>query len=236
MRYLEATFPDAASNLACDEALIDCCEAGEADGVLRVWEPTNYFVVLGYSNKVVTEVDVAACESLGFPIVRRFSGGGAVLQGVGCLSYTLIISNEQAGNIRAAYDFVLRRHQRCIAELLGVEVNISGGSDLTIAGRKFSGNSQHRKRRFTVVHGTFLLNMDLSLIEKVLPLPSKEPAYRQKRAHVDFIMNLPISSESLKRCLRKVWAARELLGNRLDGRVARLVQDRYARAEWNLKF
>jgi lipoate-protein ligase A len=236
MRYLEATFPDAASNLACDEALIDCCEDGEADGVLRIWEPTNHFVVLGYSNRVATEVDIAACESFGLPVVRRFSGGGAVLQGRGCVSYALIISNEQAGNIRACYEFVLRRHQDCISELLAVEVAISGGSDLTVAGRKFSGNSQHRKRRFTLVHGTFLLNLDVSLIEAVLPLPSKQPAYRDKRAHSDFLMNLRISSESLKRCLRDAWDAHENFDNPIDGRIARLIRDRYSRNEWNLKF
>jgi lipoate-protein ligase A len=236
MKYLEATFPDAPSNLACDEALIDCCEDGEADGVLRIWEPMNCFVVLGYSNKVATEVDVAACESRGLPIVRRFSGGGAVLQGPGCVSYALIISNEQAGGIRASYEFVLQRHRTCLSELAGVEVRISGGSDLTVAARKFSGNSQHRKRRFTLVHGTFLLNIDVSLIEQILPLPSKEPTYRQRRAHLDFLMNLPITSESLKRCLREVWTARERLANPLDRRIARLVQERYARDEWNFKF
>jgi lipoate-protein ligase A len=236
MKYLEATFPDGASNLACDEALIEYCEDGQAQGVLRVWEAPDYFVVIGYANRVGAEVDTAACERLHIPILRRFSGGGAVLQGPGCVNYTLVISNERAGSIRAAYALVLERHQRCISNLLGLEVEISGGSDLTVAGRKFSGNSQHRKRRFTIVHGTFLLNLDVSLMLETLPLPSKEPDYRRKRNHADFLMNLGISSESLERSLREVWGARERLGDSLDSRIARLARDRYSRDEWNFKF
>ena len=60
MKYLDLTFSDPASNLACDEALLELCENGEENGILRVWEPDNYFVVLGYSNKVAREVNVAA--------------------------------------------------------------------------------------------------------------------------------------------------------------------------------
>lgn len=236
MKYVPATFAEAARNLACDEALIECCENGQTDGVLRIWEPTSYFVVLGYSNKIATEVDLAACERVAFPVLRRFSGGGAVLQGPGCVNYAVIISNKQAGNIPAAYEFVLKRHQSYISELLGVAVGISGGSDLTVSGRKFSGNSQHRKRRFTIVHGTFLLNFDLSLIEQVLPLPSKEPAYRKNRSHREFLINLPVDAESLRRGLRAAWNAKEELGGVPDENIERLVRQRYSRREWNSKF
>jgi lipoate-protein ligase A len=236
MKYLEATFAEAARNLACDEALIECCEDGQADGVLRIWEPTDYFVVLGYSNRLATEVDVAACERIALPILRRFSGGGTVLQGPGCVNYAVVLSNDRAGNIPATYEFVLKRHQGCIAELLQFDVHISGGSDLTVSGRKFSGNAQHRKRHFTVVHGTFLLNFDFSLIQQILPHPSREPAYRQRRSHNDFLMNLPIEAELLKRALRAAWKVNEKLDCVPDERIDRLVGERYSRREWNLKF
>jgi len=62
MKYLDLTLPTPAENLACDEALLDAAEAGEGDEVLRFWEPHEHFVVVGYANKVATEVNVAACE------------------------------------------------------------------------------------------------------------------------------------------------------------------------------
>lgn len=236
MKYVELTFADAAKNLACDEALLKCCEAGAAEGLLRIWEPKTHFVVLGYSNKVAREVDFAACEQHGVSILRRFSGGGTVLQGPGCLNYTVVLGNALMGNIPEAYEFVLRRHQTCLSELLGIEVDVRGGSDLTLSGRKISGNAQHRKRRFALVHGTFLLSLDLAVMEQLLPMPSKKPAYRENRAHSDFLMNVPVAAESLKLALRDSWNAKEEFDRIPHETIAQLLNERYSRREWNLKF
>src|SRR5688572_6131078 len=94
MRWLDLTFPTPAENLACDEALLDLCEAGFADEVLRFWESPTHFVVVGYGNKVDSEVEVAACRADGIPILRRCTGGGTVLQGPGCLNYSLVLRIE----------------------------------------------------------------------------------------------------------------------------------------------
>src|SRR6185295_5909726 len=83
MNYLDQTFPTAEENLACDEALLDWCDAGDGPEVLRFWEPQQHFVVVGYSNRVEREVNVAACRESGIPILHRCSGGGTVLQGPG---------------------------------------------------------------------------------------------------------------------------------------------------------
>ncbi|HKX51683.1 MAG TPA: lipoate--protein ligase family protein, partial [Candidatus Binatia bacterium] len=94
MQYIELTLPDPASNLACDEALVELFEARRAtDGLLRIWEPESHFIVLGHSNRIDSEVDVAACESERLSIFRRLSGGGTVVQGAGCLNYSLILRN-----------------------------------------------------------------------------------------------------------------------------------------------
>src|SRR5687768_735134 len=92
MKLLDLTLKTPAENLALDEALLDFCEQGQgADEILRFWEPREYFVVVGYANKVDLEVDRAACEKLNVPILRRCTGGGTVVQGPGCLNYTLIL-------------------------------------------------------------------------------------------------------------------------------------------------
>jgi hypothetical protein len=64
MHLLDLTLPTPAENLACDEALLDLCEEGGAGEVLRFWEPREYFVVVGYANKVASEVNVNACRGL----------------------------------------------------------------------------------------------------------------------------------------------------------------------------
>ena len=80
MNYCDITLPTAEENLACDEALLELCEEGLADEVLRFWEPAQYFVVLGYANKVVDEAHRELCEFNAIPILRRCTGGGAVFQ------------------------------------------------------------------------------------------------------------------------------------------------------------
>ena len=76
MQSLDLPPLSAAENLAADEALLDRCESGASDETLIFWEPRETFIVVGYANKVATEVNVAACEKKGIPIFRRCSGGG----------------------------------------------------------------------------------------------------------------------------------------------------------------
>jgi lipoate-protein ligase A len=117
MNLLDLTLPTPAENLACDEALLDWFEANGGDGVLRFWEPENYFVVVGYGNHVQTEVNVATCDKDGIPIFRRCSGGGTVLQGPGCLNYSLVLKVEEGGplsSITAANRFIMERNREAV--------------------------------------------------------------------------------------------------------------------------
>jgi lipoate-protein ligase A len=58
MKFVERTLSTPAENLACDEALLDECEATGQE-MLRVWESPVHFVVVGYGNRIETEVDSA---------------------------------------------------------------------------------------------------------------------------------------------------------------------------------
>lgn len=276
MNYLDLTLPTPAENLACDEALLDLCEAGGAGEILRFWEPTDYFVVVGYGNRVANEVNIAACKAGGIPVFRRCSGGGTVLQGPGCLNYSLIlnIAHGPLQNITSTNRFILERN--CVAlnalrpsdtaspgthnrpsngiphPRSGIRHPVSGTShapqtapspatrqgdtDLTIGGLKFSGNAQRRRRRTLLFHGTFLLHFDVRRMEAVLPMPSRQPDYRQGRAHRDFLMNLPLSADAVKRVLRGSWRAFAVCETVPEEKIALLARDKYVKDEWNLKF
>ncbi|MDH3442957.1 MAG: lipoate--protein ligase family protein [Deltaproteobacteria bacterium] len=239
MKYLDLNLLEPIENLACDEVLINWCAQHPGLEVLRVWEPSRYFVVVGYSNKVAVEVNRAACAADGVPVLRRCSGGGAVLQGPGCLNYTLVFSHEEDGpfgDLGHSYRFVLERHRGLFASMTGVPVAIEGSSDLVVAGRKFSGNSQYRKRRNFLIHGTFLLQLDLSRVARYLPMPSKEPTYRQRRPHGEFLQNLGIAATDAKQGLRRVWAAEEQIAPPPLLVINKMMQERYSRPQWNLKF
>lgn len=238
VHYLDLTCATPEANLACDEALLDWCEAGQGRAVLRFWEPTRHFVVVGYGGRVADEVDLAACQSRGIPVLRRCSGGGAVLQGPGCLNYTLVLpigADPRLGSIHATNRFILERNAQLLTQLLGQPVHLAGQTDLAVGRLKCSGNAQRRRSRAVLFHGTFLLGLDVALMEAVLRLPSRQPAYRAGRAHRDFVTQLPFSAQTLKAALRQVWAAEHPLDAVPWPAIETLVQTRYGRPEWTFR-
>lgn len=240
MKYLDLTFERPEHNLACDEALLEGCEdGGGEEEILRFWEPRQHFIVLGYSGKVDAEVDAESCRQHRIPILRRISGGGTVLQGPGCLNVTLILRMDKKKplqNLIGANYFILRRHQAALKSLIGRDIEIQGLSDLTLESLKFSGNAQRRRRRFLLYHGTFLLSFDLELMEKLLPIPRRQPSYRADRPHRKFLTNLNVSQGALKQAIRTLWKAHRLCGNIPLDQIDRLVKERYSTPAWNLKF
>ena len=247
MKLLDLTLPSPAENLAGDEVLLDAAETGAGDEVLRFWEPREPFVVVGYANKVAAEVNVAACETRGIPVLRRCSGGGTVVQGPGCLNYTLVLRITADGplhSISIANQFIMERNRAAMQSLLPKsrsrdprpEIAVRGHTDLAIGERKFSGNSQRRRRHFLLFHGTFLLNFDLALVSELLPMPSKQPEYREHRAHTEFLTNLNVSPEKVKAALRQAWKVEETLNNPPLEKITALAREKYATREWNFKF
>jgi lipoate-protein ligase A len=239
MRILDLTFPSPAENLACDEALLDWCEARGGAEALRFWESPVPFVVLGYAGRVAEEVHAAACAARGVPILRRCSGGGAVVQGPGCLSYALVLRIEPRGptrSIATTNRFVLERNAAALSAVLGRPVRARGQTDLALGAHKISGNSQRRRRHCLLFHGTFLLRADLELIAQLLPMPPRQPDYRQGRAHRDFMTNLGLSADTVKSALAAAWGATGRFEADLRPEVERLVAEKYSRQDWNWKF
>lgn len=213
LQLLDYTYPSPAENLACEEALLDYYEQAGGAGVLRFWEPSSCFVVLGYSNRVATELHLPACRQDNIPILRRCSGGGTVVQLPGCLNYALVLP-APSESVTETNRWIMQRQRDAIAHALqqaGLpgEVTIEGFTDLAWNGRKFSGNSQRRKRRYVLFHGSLLLGADIACIARYLTMPSRQPAYRQNRSHEHFLCNLPLPADVVKQRLADSWGARE---------------------------
>jgi lipoate-protein ligase A len=210
MQLLDFTCSSPAQNLAADEALLEAAEAGRGGECLRFWESPEHFVVVGYGNRIETEVNLPACRDAGVAVRRRISGGGTVLQGPGCLNYALILRINDAGptrGIRATNEFVMGRNAAALSGLLGAAVRVEGDTDLALGGRKFSGNAQRRRRHFLLFHGTFLVSFDLPLLTRYLREPLRRPGYRAARRHSDFVMNLGVPPGRVKAALMAAWGA-----------------------------
>ena len=239
MQRLNLELPSPAENLAADEVLLDVCEAGHGGETLIFWEPRETFVVVGYANKVATEVNVTTCAARGIPIYRRCSGGGTVVQMPGGLNYSLILRITETGptrNITAANQFIMEKNRVAIESLLTEsKISVRGHTDLCLGDLKFAGNSQRRRKNFLLFHGTLLLDCDLALIGELLRMPSLQPDYRASRAHEKFVTNLKLPAETVKAALAAEWNADEALKNPPREKISELAREKYSTREWNYK-
>lgn len=236
--YLDLTLSSPAENLALDEALLDESEqGGRPRELVRLWEPPEPMVVVGRSSRVEVEVRGEACRELGIPVLRRTSGGAAIVTGPGCLMYALVLSYQLRPALRMideAHRVVMGTMAQALARLApGIEPQ--GTSDLAIGGRKVSGNSVRMKRDHLLYHGTLLYGFPLELVERCLKTPPRQPEYRRGRDHGAFVANLPVAREALREAVLAAWDADEPSETWPEALVAELVERRYGRAEWNLE-
>jgi len=239
MRFLDVTLDTPCENIAFDEAILLRAEQGDAGEALRVWESPDYFVTLGTGVRWREEVFVSRCRKNHVPFVRRRSGGGTVLQGPGCLSFSVVLSCARTPKLRSihgSYAYVFDRLIRAFAAR-GICLRHEPISDLTFNGRKVSGNAQHRKRRFILHHGTFLYAFELDRIRRYLREPADRPAYRGRRKHLDFVANLPLSRDEIVGAIRDAFTPTEPQAPTDEDlqTCEGLVAERYARDEWNFR-
>lgn len=236
MELMDLSLETPERNLALDEALLEEAEAGRAGEVLRFWESPVLFVVLGAGGVVRDEVHLGACDRAGVAVLRRCSGGGTVLQGPGCLNYTLVLSvadRAEVKTIDSTNRFILERTARALEPFVAAER--AGTSDLAVGGCKFSGSAQRRKKHFIMFHGTVLHSFDLQNVAMYLGEPKRRPQYRGERKHEAFLCNIAVPVEQVKSAIADGWKChgmRTTMPDMVDDLIAR----QYARDEWNFRF
>lgn len=168
IRTVETGFNSAALNMAIDEALIE--SVGEVP-ILRTygWRPAA--VSIGYFQSMNEEVDVPKCREIGVDIVRRLTGGGAVLH-ENELTYSFI-SRRYPQNIVESYKWICDAIVISINRL-GFDASFVPLNDIVIAGKKVSGNAQTRRKGVLLQHGTILLDVNVNKMFSVLKVPSEK--------------------------------------------------------------
>jgi lipoate-protein ligase A len=174
----------------------------------RVWTTPTPTVVVGRSVVPAEEVDLDYCLDASIAVVQRPSGGRSVLIGPGTVQYTFALPYSFAAELHTIGGtklFCNRTLRAASQELAVLEHDDSG--DLVRDGRKVAGVALKRTRDAVLLHGTMLVNADLTLIERALRHPKREPTYRRGRPHRDFLANLgdldqDVLTESVGKLLR----------------------------------
>lgn len=200
---IEAEPRSGAANMALDQAIAMACAAGESPPTLRFyrWQPPA--VSLG-RHQPITDLDRAAVAAQGYDIVRRTTGGRAILH-IDELTYAVAaVATEPrvAGGVMDAY---LRLSNALVAGLhnMGVAADKAGAEvrvgpdvsaacfevpsayEITVQGRKLMGSAQSRRAKYVLQHGSLPLYGDITRLIDVLVLEEdmRERLRRQLADH-----------------------------------------------------
>jgi len=201
-----------AQHIALDRNLLPLVGSGDLPPLLRFWDCLDEAVVLGVAQKVDDHVHADACAADSVPVLKRFSGGGTVWIGRGCLVFSVIRpfgddirQYDVQGAYRTVFQPVLDQFS-----LRGLAVTFEPPCDLALDGMKICGNAQAQRRGAVRIHGSFLINEDISRIARYVKHPTIAPTYRQGRPHSDFICNLStrgFTRATLAALLQAAWSA-----------------------------
>jgi len=122
-------------------------------------------IIIGKHQNTIEEINRKYVDENGIYVVRRISGGGAVYHDRGNLNFSFITkhSNNAINNFRRFTEPVTDALRK-----LGVNAELSGRNDITVEGRKVSGNAQFTNTRAMFSHGTVLFNSRLEDVVEAL--------------------------------------------------------------------
>ncbi len=261
-RLLNTGLADGATNMAIDEAIMQAVAEGRSPPTLRFygWQPP--CVSVGYAQSLRAEIDLEACRRKGYDVVRRPTGGRAVLH-IDELTYSVVAPRDEprvAGDILTSYR---RLSQGLIAglRLLGCEAveadrrgervetasaacfEVPSHYEVTALGRKLIGSAQVRRRNAVLQHGALPLCGDVSRLAEVLALPPLERErlrvrLRQRAVALDEALGRGVDFERVVVALGEGFARAlnlTLVCGELseeESEIAELLRTRYAGEEW----
>jgi len=255
-RVIEDGELDIYRNLSIEESLARVnADSVEKTNTLRLWQ-SNKSVVIGRFQCVHKEVDLDYCQKEGIRIARRFTGGGAVYQGIGNLNFT-ICADQRKPYVPRSLKKLYQGFVGSIASGLR-EIGIPVAYDekrscLRIGEKKVTGTAGWIKQGVSFLHGTLLIDANINTLERSLDAPSGQTKYlrertriRCKRSKRDVVTNISrevisrptdeIIRKAIKRSVEEYSGEPIEVGNftQEEKRTAEsLLQTRYNLDEWN---
>lgn len=204
---LEPTYPPAiwrlivddqprsgAANMAMDQALAESAATGDAPPTLRFYRWNPPAVSLG-RHQPMTDLDVDVIRELGYEIVRRPTGGRAILH-TDELTYAVTAAADEPRVSGSLMDAYLRLSNALLTGLqkVGLAADKAAGDvragpnvsaacfevpsayEITANGRKLIGSAQSRRAGYVLQHGSLPLIGDIGRLVDVLTLPKEDRA------------------------------------------------------------
>lgn len=169
------------------------------DTVFLFWRTTPTLMVGKYQN-VLEEINKPYADAHGIHLVRRMSGGGTIYTDLGGWQFTFI-QHKDAGEIE--FSQYIAPVIDALREM-GVSASFNGRNDLTIDGKKFSGNAQYRLGDCIVHHGSLLFDTDIeqmvasTTVDSYKILSKSIKSVRDRVTNISEHLPVPMDAEAFK--------------------------------------
>ncbi|OTN89226.1 hypothetical protein A5819_001718 [Enterococcus sp. 7E2_DIV0204] len=185
MYYVIMPSQDIRRNLATEQYLLNQRTFDEPLVLFYIQKPC---VIVGRNQNVRAEVDLKYAKEHQVMITRRLSGGGAVYDDLGNLSFSFVVNADHAsfGNFKLFTQPIIE----ALHEMGATGAEVSGRNDLMIDGKKFSGNAMYTKNKKMYSHGTLMLDVDLDEVSRVLTVSEKKLASKGTKSVRSRVTNL----------------------------------------------
>ena len=145
-------------------------------------------IVMGISGKPHELIDQTKMDAAPLPLIKRFSGGGTVVVDENTLFATFICQKELHG-FPPYPEQIHKWAEEFYKAALPLEQFALKENDYTLGEKKCGGNAQYIRKDRWLHHSSFLWDYKKERMEYLL-MPKKQPAYRKKRPHKEFLCTL----------------------------------------------
>ncbi|MGM0612371.1 MAG: lipoate--protein ligase [Bacteroidota bacterium] len=202
-------------------------------------------IIVGKHQNTLSEINVDYVKENNIEIVRRLSGGGAVFHDLGNLNFAFIKKGEDT-NLVDFQKFTIPILD--VLRKLNIDAKFEGRNDLTIDGKKFSGNAEHVYKNKVLHHGTLLFSSKMEDLGKALnvnPRKFKDKAVKSVKSRVTNIkehLEKDMSVDEFAEMLMQDIMQTEPDGKRYEyteadkEAIQNLVDQKYGTWEWNFGY
>lgn len=229
---------DPGINLALEEYALKKLPKDETYLLFYVNEPC---IIIGKNQNTHQEINKKFVDENKIKVVRRLSGGGAVYQDLGNLSFSFLTKDD--GNSFSNYAKFTEPVIEALREL-GIDAELSGRNDIQVGERKISGNAQYSTKGKMFSHGTLLVDVKMENIVDALNVNEEKmrskgiKSVRARVANINELIEREIDVEELKQIiLTYVFKGEKIPTYKFDQEEWKEIEDlaekRYKNWEWN---